>query len=406
MLKFQAQQICNQMNQSREVTVHTFGSANASNFWKNCSTGKNFLICGGSESQRSAMLVRMLEDHRARTGDPVIVLTGSAETEAAVIRSANDNRLGSVMVSSPSYQNYHALYGLNTDQMRKLLVSVARQKGYGDVDKMENYIDAFLAISNRYYPPSLAALVQLDNQFWENAQLQQLGKGSGLSSHQLEAISSYPAGTANLRRVLKDLVACFGNISTINCASKRNILTGVSSGMLVCIRVNSSDPQVLDLALAAELQQLMAQGRRFLLVLNDVFLSSAGGLYQQVLWAKNVSSSTHVGICVQNANAWAGTVPGEMDSANDLLKNTQNFALFNDAGDSDGDLNDILKYLGVYQKHEPIPAPHAHGPIITDWVVAGAGSCSRVAPEDLNGMGILLKGHSGRRIHLYPNIHI
>ena len=381
-------------------------NANAVDFWRNCGTEGNFLISGGSEGQRADMLVRMLENYRSRSTDAVILLTGSNMTVEAVIQAAKDKRLGNVVVSSRQYPNYHALYQMDSFHISQLLLAVARQKNYGDMDKLENYINAFIAVTKRYYTPSLAALQQLDQQFQDNQKLLKLAESSQVGEAHLRAISSFPAGTDNLRNLLRVLSSTYQCISTPDCNRKINMLTAVPKQMLICINVNSLHPRIMDLALAAELEQLMASQQRFMLILNDVSLCDAEGLFRQVDDAKNVCSRTHVGICTQNAFSWANSVPRASKPEEALLKNTQNMVLFHNPNDSDGDLDEVLKYLGTYLKHE-VTVGGGHGPTLIpllhagNWQVTPVGMCNRVDPEDMNGFGVLLKGHRGRQIDLY-----
>lgn len=412
MTKAQAQRECDRLNKkSREVTKHSLANANAVNFWNNCSSAGNSLISGGTEGQRADMLVRMLESCRSRSGDAVVVLTGSDVTEMAVTKAAQEGRLGKAVVSSPRYPNYHPLHQMDPTHICKLLMAVARQKNYGELEKLENYINAFVAIASRYYPPSLAVMAQLDAQCPQNQQLFRLGESARVGAEHLMAISSYPAGTKNLRNLLNLLSSTYQNISSPAGGKKANLLTCVSEKMLICVNVTSLHPQIMDLALAAELEQLMASRHPFTLVLNDVPLRDAEGLYKQVADAKNVYSWTQVGVCTQNAFSWAKSVSQANTPEDTLLKNTQKVVLFHNPDDSDGDLDEILKYLGTYLKHEvAVGGGHGAEPITLfhtgDWRVAAVGMHNRVAPEDLDGYGVLLKGHRGRYIDLYRGISI
>lgn len=411
MTRGQAQRECDRRNRPREVASHNIVNIDAAAFWRGCGLNRNFLINGGSEGQRANALVEMLVDFRSRSADAVIVLTGSDLTERAIVQAAREKRLPKTLVSSSTYRNYHALYRMELENMSELLMFVARQSGYGELDKLENYIKAFIAVSNRYYPPSLASLITLDKKYPQNSQILQLAKLAGVSREHVRAIESDPTATGKLRNILNRLLAAYKYISAPNCNSKFNLLTGTNAGAVMCIKVNSDNPDVLDMALAMELKQLMAANRRFLLVLNDMSLRNAEGLFRQVVEAKSASSNTCVGICVRNAGAWAATIHGVQNAQDSMLKNTQNFLMFNDNSDADSDLDDILKYLGQFPKYE-VTMGGGHGaeliPILhhAEWTVACVGMRNRVAPEDLRGYGVLVKGHDSRRIHLHRSLQI
>lgn len=409
MTRGQAQRECNRLNAARNVTEHHTFAANADNFWVQCSTDGNRVITGGDDQQRIDMLMSMLRDHRSNSADPVIVLTGSAEMEAAVIRDAKEQLLGKVSVSSARFRNYDPLRDMDPSQMKQLLVSVAQHKGYNSLDLLEHYIEGFLAVCSRSGRLSLSALVKTDRKYPTNKALFDCAEALRIAPDLRESIRNYPLGTQNLRSILRDLSSCYSGICDPDAPHAVGLSESVRAGRLLCIRTNSKLPQILDLALAAELQALYSNGQRYLLVLHDVPLISADGIYQQLTLDRNVSSRVRVAVCTANVCAWADTVQGISNAYDTLVKNIKTLALFYDANEADGNLDRLLHDQGTYLRFE-VAMGGGHGAILlpilshSNWNVVAVGMHDRVRPEDMNGFGVLLKGHDGRQIHLYRNI--
>ena len=409
MTRAEAQRMCDRLNRSRDVREHTIGSADAARFCSRCPVGSNFLITGGEESQRTAMLLRLLSGIRQRSSIPVILLTGSALTERAVYQAATENRLGQARVFSPRSRDYHPLYRMSEVQISNLLLSIARQQGYRNTDQLAGYIRAFLAVVQKYHRLSLPALLALDRAAPTNEILCNMARACGAGFHHTEAIRSFPGGTPILHDLLELLSQAYGNLTHERCASGHDLSAGCSEGLLMCLRINSDQPEVLDLALAAELQRLLNEGRSFLLVLNDVPLCSAEGLYRQICSAKNVSSGTSVGICTADAAAWARQVTQAAEPENSLLSNTQTFVLFASGRENDSDLDGVLKYLGQFNRREVTAGGGHDAGLIhlftsAHWEVSAGAPANRVRPQDLTGYRVVLKGHDGRNIHLYRSM--
>lgn len=412
MTKNQAYRLCKKLNnQGRDVSEHTLFNTTAPVFWNQCQTEANFLIHGGSANQRTAMLVEQLKDFRRRSSDAVVVLTGSALTEDAVTKAAKSGELGAAVVSSPRFPNYHPLHRLDPLHITRLLMDLAARKGYGDSARLENYINGFIRICQKYHIPSLDALIQLDRQYCATETLVQLGQASGIHRMTLDALLAYPEGAHILRNLLQIVKTTYKNIANPNAGKRTNLLTAVAAKQLICINVNSPDPWVMDRALAAELQQLLSSQSRFLLVLNDVPLYDAEGLYKQTIYAKNVSSAAHVGICTGSAHSWASAVPGTSDSAPSLLHNLQSVVMFHNPNENDGDTDQILQYLGQYDKHE-VTVGGGHGANLFQlfpeghWNVVHVGRVNRVEGATFAKYRILLKGHKGRHIDLYHDLKL
>ena len=78
-------------------------------YWANAS-GQNFIITGGSETQRSHVLAAAVCAERRSIRGPLIILNGSAEYEKSFVSLAESGWLGCAVVSSPSYRNYDLFY--------------------------------------------------------------------------------------------------------------------------------------------------------------------------------------------------------------------------------------------------------------------------------------------------------
>lgn len=411
MYKMQAESECKRRNSSREVHFVNFGGANATSFWSKCRSNANSLITGGSADQRAQMLVQMLQDYRSRPySDPVIVLTGSAVVEAAVEDAAKSGAFGPAVLSSGRYRNYFPLCKMAPAYIVDIFTEIARSLNHSDLDSLENYIRAFLAVAERRYGLSLASFLRLDAEYPMNYQLVALGQSLGVRLDYLHTIQSYPQHTLNMRSILHRMKETYQKICKPDFIGKTNMLAAVDERKLICINIHSQHPQTMDRILAAELKQLMMSQRQFLLIINDVPMNTIDGLFEQVARAKNGYEGASVGLCTQNIYGWLSGMPHNANAVETLMKNTQNVVLFHDSNDTDGSLEGVLHHFGRYIKHEVVLAG-AHkslSPAIlsNDWDVVLVGERDRITPEDLEGYGVLLQGNHGRRIDLYRSITI
>jgi len=411
MYRFQAEKECERRNRPREVRFVGMGSANAAGFWSRCKHDANFFITGGSGQQRADMLVQMLRDFRGRPyANPVILLTGSPAVEAAVVVAAQKGFFGPTVVSSSKYRNYYPLYNLDPAYIVAIFSEIARNLNHGELDSLENYIRAFLAIAERKYGISLASFLRLDAECPSNHQLVALGQTLGVRWDYLQTIQACPQHTLNLRSILQRMAEAYQTVSVPGFIGKTNLQAAVEQRKLICLNVQSLHPQTMDMVLAAELKQIMLTQRQFLLILNDVPLNNPAGLFEQVARAKNSYEGASVGLCTQNLYGWASGMPQSANAEETLLKNNQNAVLFHNGSDTDANMSGVLCHFGKYTKYEPVLGGRHKGltPAVLsdDWDVALVGERNRVAPEDLSGYGVLLQGHHGRRIDLYRSITV
>jgi len=404
MTRFQAMNRCRRLNESRDVRFHDWLGITAADYWQQCSVSGSFLINGGSEGQRTMMLVSMLEDFCRRCADPVIVLTRSELTMRSLIRARMQQRLPRLSVTSSKHQNYHAFYGMEEAYLVHLMLRVARERGYDSLDLLESYIKAFIAAVATRYTPSLAAMDALANACSTAYQLEAFAASAGVPAYRVEAIHNYPAGAQRLRNLLDILKECFGNIMPDQCNSGHNILTGVAAGKVMCVMTNSQHPEIMDLAIGTELRQLIEKGKRFVVILDGIPLYDMDGIYQQLVDAQNTGGVVRVGVCSPNASAWARSIHQVTDPVQRLLGNTKNFVLLNSGTESVTDTQSILSLLGSYHGHE-VQSGGGRGALNPfssgQWSVVSVGFVDRVRMEDWEGYSLLLSGHDGRNIHLY-----
>ena len=368
-------------------------------YWSNAS-GQNFIVTGGSESQRIRVLAAAVRAARRRFRGPLIILNGSADYEKSFVSLAESGQAGSAVVSSPAYRNYDLFYGMSDISIRALFEKAARERGVSDLNAFGDYTEAFLKILKCKYTPCFHSMFAMARQ--SDQAIAEFGSAYRVTSIYLNYIKDGVAGSA-FRRILTDYGKAFLNIHCKKFTGF-NLSQIDGSDKTYLIWTNSESQELFNEVLAAELTCLRdTKGIRYSIILNDVNLAEDDPLKPVITVAKRRSA---LGVCCADVMAYVGD-----ESIQKIITGyTPSLLVLNSGFEDHEDQMNILAKYGTYHHFEPTkevtPSPGLfHKP--------GDGTLhmgmiqferQRVTVEDMRGYAAAARGDYGDTVSLYRRI--
>ena len=327
---------CQRLNAVRDV--HTLRQSALSSFWREA--GGNYLITGGTEEGRSgALCEKLFQEVEAERG-PVVVLTASNELETQLIqRVKNWPWEDRIQITSTGYNNYHFFYGWTVETVAQYFLDAAAIV-QNMPPQFSGYLYAFLDVLSRCYPPSLAAMTLLAGHRDEG--VRQIGAGAGASQSSLDNLAGLAQEGQYFRELLRQVSSALSPLSTPGCDTRYNLVCLPPERRLVAlVNLRSERSDLLQAYFAAELRQ-MARYRRLQVVFSDLDMRADGPLDRTAreLMAWNVP----IGVSTSNA---ALLVPRQESGFSTRV-------ILEPDGISDGDLDAVLRPIGVYTHYEPV----------------------------------------------------
>lgn len=385
------QRECDRLNRERRVSPvrhYTFRQ-----FWE--SSPGNFLITGGMEHTRTRALCEKLCGEAEWRSGPSLVLTTSAMLERELIARIEADAPGYLAVTSPDYRNYHFFYRWGPEDMVRFLVQTAQLLGYFRED-VPIYTRALIAILSRCYEPGLAALTALAAH--TDGEIAEIGRRCGAPVLAVEQITRCAQAGQLFRLVLHQVSAVLSPLSTTECRTGYNLsaLNPVQDGIYL-VNLQSRYPELMAAYFAMELQLALDRMYRPRLVFSDLDFHGDDSIGQVLRSAQ--MRNAEVGVSTQNAAVLLGR-----DN-----ENFPNRMILLDAGYADGDLESVLRPLGIYTHYEVVTTggkPPRLFAILSDvhWSLDAEPNRLRVRPLDTAGFQAVLHGGGSPEILLADSI--
>lgn len=368
-------------------------------YWSGAA-GQNFIITGGSESQRSRVLAAAVRAARRSFRGPLIILNGSDGFEKDFVPLAESGQLGAAVVSSPAYRNYDLFYGMSDISIRALFEKAGRKRGVSDLDALGDYTEAFLEILKCRYTPCLHSMSALAGQ--SDQEIARFGSAHQVNGVYLNHIKDGVAGRA-FRRILSDYGKAFSNI---HCEKSTGFNLSQINGTdrTYLIWTNSESQELVNEVLAAELACLRDTKRiDYFLILNDVNLVDNDPLKQTITVAKRKGA---LGVCCADVVSYVG----DKDFQEIIIGNTPSLLVLNSGAEDYQDQKTILAKYGTYRHFEATtevgmspgffhrPGDRTVHTGMTQY------ERQRVTVEDMRGYVAAVGGDRGDTVSLYRGI--
>lgn len=367
---------------------------NVKKYWARASFN-NFLINGGSESERSYLLCEAVTTIHQNFDGPIIVLNGSMGFEAELIRRVQNAEIGHLFVASARTKGYDLFSGMSWSEVKAVFFELGQLYGLTNLMQVMNYTEAFLKILTTQYRPTLHAITAFAKR--SDEEIRAIGRSQHVAESVIQSITgNFDAGAA-FRQLVSILITTFDNIQYAD--ETGYSLFNLSQQQAVhCITPYSQQRDVVDAVLSYELNSLIARGITFVLILNDYPIRQGDKLFLDIQTMRD-TGSTRVGICTANAAALAEGL---------LMRNFPSILLLNTASIAPQDLENILKCFGTYKKQFVAGGVHADKRLI-DIIGLGAPEKHsahqdnlRVELYDMNRYSVAACGHDGLYVGLYP----
>lgn len=368
-------------------------------YWSGAA-GQNFIITGGSESQRSRVLAAAVRAARRSFRGPLIILNGSDGFEQDFVPLAESGQLGAAVVSSPAYRNYDLFYGMSDISIRALFEKAGRKRGVSDLDALGDYTEAFLEILKCRYTPCLHSMSALAEQ--SDQEIARFGSAHQVNGVYLNHINDGVAGRA-FRRLLLDYGNAFSNIHCIG-PTKFNLSQIDQTDRTYLIWTNSESQELVNEVLAAELACLRDTKRiDYFLILNDVNLVDNDPLKQTITVAKRKGA---LGVCCADVVSYVGDTRFQEI----IIGNTPSLLVLNSGSEDYQDQKTILAKYGTYRHFEAttevgMSPGFFHRPgdrtVHTGMTLYER---QRVTVEDMRGYVAAVGGDRGDTVSLYKGI--
>lgn len=389
---------CQKQNRQRNVR-ECRTSLRLNDYWSSAA-GRNFIITGGAESQRSRVLAAAVRAARRSFRGPLIILNGSAGFEKGLVKLAQSGQLGAAVVSSPAYRNYDLFSGMPESSIRELFETAAQKRGVSDLTALGDYTEAFLEILKCRYKPCFRSMSALAGR--SDQEIARFGSTHQVNDVYLNHIKDGVAGHA-FRRILSDYGKAFSNILCEK-STGFNLSQIGQTDRAYLIWTNSESQELVNEVLAAELACLRDTKRTdYFLILNDVNLVQDDPLKQAITVAKRKGA---LGVCCADVVSYVG----DKDFQEIIIGNTPSLLVLNSGSEDYQDQKTILAKYGTYRHFETTTevgmSPgffHRRGDRTVHTGMTQF-ERQRVTVEDMRGYAAAVRGDLGDTVSLYKGI--
>lgn len=339
MVSRQLQKQCDIHNESMR-RVKVFNRFPLSNVLK---ANGNILISGGDEEHRADCVASLVQQTvYSHPYLSVIVLSNNEWTEQRLISMANTGELGRLFVSSSDYKNYDVFYGMSSIVIADCFSRIAEARKYRDSSEIHDYAIAFLKVLNQANDGdvSLKAIKEFSKS--SDDVIAKYAKNHGMNTEYTQIVGS-KAGGKSFRSILEVLDNAFAGITTPECETRYNIVNAISMSSVSYIRLDSDDMQIAAIYFSCVLNQLVGNGRSFVIIYDDSMLLQYAEFAQTMCSIKR-KPCVLVGVSIENAASV------EYDN---FLSNFPRFILLLDSSVDPADMQKMLNSLGEYTHFEP-----------------------------------------------------
>lgn len=225
----------------------------------------NFLIAGGSDTERARSICCAVRQFKHRFPDlPVIIISDSEQLEYELLRISENYLLKEMIFSNSLSPTYEPLFGLRAEQIVNLICSIARERGTMDCSELSAYTTSVLSLLSMYCDElSLSALFEFIHTY-SATELSSLAMDK-LSSRESANLHNLSSANVLLHETVSYIFSLYHTCSSDACASHISLCHTISASSAVhYIHVTNSDD--FSLCLSHELCSAIESGTTFLLV--------------------------------------------------------------------------------------------------------------------------------------------
>lgn len=253
------------INNSHYGSLSYSHTLKASRFF-DCSTG-NLVITGGNDMARVNALISAIRSERASASMPIVVFSDSAILMNSLIRLAQTESVGRVIVVSNEYKNYDLFSGMSATAITDIVASVASDKGLQNLNDIRIYCQAFLKVLATKEKLCLASMVAFSEN--SDADIAECARG-GSNMVEFELISGLSKGGMDFRDVLNSIVNAVSYIVPLDRMTDFSISNALDEQCIIFINTSSHDRRIMARCFAGELDYLA--GKRLSVVFHDCAL--------------------------------------------------------------------------------------------------------------------------------------
>lgn len=225
----------------------------------------NFLIAGGSDTERARSICCAVRQFKHRFPDlPVIIISDSEQLEYELLRISENCLLKEMIFSNSLSPNYEPMFDLRAEQIVNLICSIARERGTMDCSELSAYTTSVLSLLSTYCDElSLSSLFEFIHTY-SATELCSLAMGK-LSSRESANLHNLSCANVLLHETVNYIFSLYHTCSSDACASHISLCHTISASSAVhYIHVTNSDD--FSLCLSHELCSAIESGTTFLLV--------------------------------------------------------------------------------------------------------------------------------------------
>lgn len=273
--------VCDDANMVRRVCM---GKTDHNTFFRNV---HGHLLISGIGAGDPAMLGDMVCEYAARKDMPVIILTSRPQFLHYLQERQRSGMANGIMVSAPDSLNYHPMYGMTVQQIRRLLTIAGEEAGYGSMmDRILLYAAAVIDIVAAKYPlslPALSALLKEDDDF-----IASFAGQMGMSNVTADNILGDHEAGIMLRRIIEHIEEAFEGVACSGSDTKYNFQSGSRGNVSVMAFYQiSSDQRLMNAYLKEELYAALKRVPKLRVILDEtLFLGESDELMAYLIQAK------------------------------------------------------------------------------------------------------------------------
>ena len=346
----------------------------------------NLLITGGSQADRTSLLLRAIVGQRASSNDPVIIFSENTALATELIHMAQQGEIGELYVCSDRHKNYDFFHNMSINQIADYFAEVAALKGYRDSSDIQDFTGSLLNILSAGAPLKLASI----NEFSKNSDTA-IANLAGTESVDYDIITASSRGGINFRRLLNNAYNAFDTITTPSCNTGFNISTAINNDCVVLINADSANYEYLSLYFLQELKGVL--NKTFTVIFDDSILLNNSELSEFI---NTIKQRSNVNVIVSYENILA--LPGSGNNDHFKLQ-----VILLDGNIPSNDLQSILSAFGEYSHFEQTTASGNSPHFLFSLLRSETNNIThfqrpKVLLEEVHGYKAVLNGHNGAEI--------
>lgn len=272
---------CDKANMVRRVCT---GKVDHNTFFRNI---HGHLLISGIEAGDVTMLGDMVCEYAARKDMPIIILTSRLEFLHHLQGRQRSGMVNGIMVSAPDSLNYHPMYGMTAQQIRRLLTIAGEEVGCGGMmDRILLYAASVIDIVAVKYPvslPALSALLKEDDDF-----IASFANQMGMTNVTADNILGDHEAGIMLRRIIEHIEEAFEGVARCGNDTKYNFQSGSRGNVSVMAFYQiSSNQRIMNAYLKEELYAALKRVPKLRVILDEtLFLDESDELLTYLIQTK------------------------------------------------------------------------------------------------------------------------